>query len=56
MIYWIIGIVIYILIGIFAYKKYLSKMDDSTFNKIWLSVFWITLLPLYGIRKIQEKL
>lgn len=54
MIYWIIGIIAYILIGVFSYKKYISKMDLTKFEKIWFSVLWVTLLPLYGIRKIQE--
>lgn len=54
MIYWFIGIIAYILIAIFAYKKYISKIDTTKFEKIWFSIFWITLLPLYCIRKIQE--
>ena len=54
MIYWIIGIIVYIIIGIFGYQKLFSKMDATKFEKIWYSVFWIALVPLYGIRKIQE--
>ena len=54
MIYWFIGIIAYILIEIFSYKKYISKWDVTKFEGVWFSFFWIALLPLYGVRKIQE--
>ena len=36
------------------YKKYISKWDVTKFEGVWFSFFWIALLPLYGVRKIQE--
>lgn len=55
MLYWFIGIILYVLIAFFAYKKYFVKFDTTTFEKIWFSIFWIAVLPLYGVRKIQEQ-
>lgn len=49
-----ICIIAYILIGIFSYNEFISKKNLTKFEKFWFSVLWITLLPLYCIRKIQE--
>ena len=49
-------IIAYIILGYVAYKKYISKWDKPLWEKIWLSAFWICVLPLYGIRKIQDGL
>lgn len=49
-----ICIIAYILIGIFSYNEFISKKNITKFEKFWFSVLWITLLPLYCIRKIQE--
>ena len=49
----ILAIILYVLIGIFTYKKFIYKWDNPKFEKIWFSCLWITLLPLYIIRKLQ---
>lgn len=57
MIWWIIAAIIYIA-GIFiSYKTVISKWTkQSTFNKIWFSIFWIVLIHLYGIHILYNRL
>lgn len=54
MIGWIIAAVVW-LIGIFvAYKCVIKKWDNfSTFEKIWFSVFWPALVPLFIFHYIR---
>ena len=45
---------IYIIIAILAYVFYFKNQDISTFEKIWDSVFWIAMIPLFVIHKIHN--
>ena len=56
MMYWIIGIIIYLIIAGFTYKKFVSKWSNPKWEQIMFSIAWILLLPLYGIRKIHESI
>lgn len=54
MIYWIIVAICW-LVGIFvAYFKFIKNWDNSTFEKIWFSVLWPCLIPLYIIYWIHN--
>ena len=52
---WIAVVLVYLIIAWFAYDKFISKWNHPTWEKIMISLSWICVLPLYGIRKIQEK-
>lgn len=52
--WWIIGILVYLVIAGFTYKQFVSKWNHPQWEKIWISLSWICIIPLYGIRKIQE--
>ena len=54
--WWIIGIIIYLVITYFAYTKYISKWDKSKFEKIYFSFIWPIVLPLYGIHYVHNNL
>lgn len=54
MIWIIFGILAYIAGGIVSYKFFLNDVD-TTFEKIWFSIFWICLPPLYLIHYIHNK-
>lgn len=56
MLYWILGILIYLVIAYFTYNKIVSKWNNPKWENIMISLSWICLLPLYGIRKIQENI
>ena len=47
-------ILVYLLIAFGAYKKYIIKWNNTKFEKIMFSLIWPLILPLYGVRKIQE--
>lgn len=50
----IIGIIWFI--GIFvSYFLVMKNWDNSTFEKIWFSVVWPVLIPLYGIHYLHNK-
>lgn len=51
---WVIIILVYFAIAWFTYKKFTSTWNKSKWEQIALSFSWICILPLYGIRKIQE--
>lgn len=54
MIHWIIAAIIYV-IGIFvSYYCIIKDWNQCLFNKIWFSIFWIALIPLYGIHKLYN--
>ena len=55
MIWIILSIVIYVICGILAYKYGLNDIE-SKFEKIWFSIFWILLVPLYIIHYIHNNL
>ena len=54
MIYWILVLVLWIVGGIFSYNKYISKWNKSKFEKIWFSVLWPAIVPLYLIHYIHN--
>ena len=56
MIHWIIAAIIYV-IGIFvSYYCIIKDWNQCLFNKIWFSIFWIALIPLYGIHILYNRL
>ena len=56
MIYWIIGVLVYLVIAYFAYAKIIKNWDGhSQFEKIYFSLIWILILPLYGIHWIHNQ-
>ena len=57
MVYWIIALVIW-LIGIFvAYNNFISNWENrSKLEKIYFSVIWPLVLPLYGIHYLHNNL
>lgn len=47
---WLIGVPV-------AYLAYFKNQSDFTmFDKVWLSFFWIILIPLYVIHYLHNKL
>jgi hypothetical protein len=51
-----ICILVYLLIAFCAYEFVISKWENhSKFEKIYFSVIWILLLPLYGIHWIHNR-
>ena len=56
MIMWYIILAVW-LIGIFvAYFCVINKWEKPTWEKVWLSVFWPLLIPLYIIHVIRKAL
>lgn len=47
LIVWLIGIVV-------AYKFIISKWDNTKFEKVWFSIIWPCLIPLYIIHLIHN--
>jgi len=55
MTYLIIGIICYLAVAYFVYDKWFkNSKTHPQWEKIALSLSWICIIPLYGIRKIQE--
>ena len=51
----LIGIIAYVIIAILAYFLVFKNWDNkSNFEKIWYSIFWIAVLPLYAIHAIHK--
>jgi len=50
----LIIILVYLLASFGSYKFIISKWSHPLWEKIMLSLSWICILPLYGIRKFQE--
>ena len=50
----LIALTIYVIIAILAYLFYFKNQDISNFEKIWNSVFWIAMIPLFVIHKIHN--
>ena len=49
---WIIIAIVYIVLGILGYLFIIRKWETPTqFEKIWYSVFWIALIPLWMLHK-----
>ena len=47
-------ILVYLLIAVLTYFFYFKNDEShSTFDKIWLSLFWIVLIPLAAIHWIN---
>ena len=43
-------------LGIFpAYKFFISKWNNTKFEKVWFSCIWPLLLPLYAVHYIHMK-
>jgi len=47
-------VLIYLLIAFGAYKMYIVKFDNNTFEKVAFSLIWPLTLALYGVRKLHE--
>ena len=54
MIYWVLGIIAYLVIGYFVYEKSMSKNDLPKWQQIVLSfIGWPLLIPLWVIHKLH---
>jgi len=51
---WIIAIVAYLIIAGLTWQFIVKKWDNPAWENIMISLSWICLIPLYGIRKLQE--
>ena len=51
---WIIIAIVYVVIGIAAYFLFINKWDKSQAEKIWYSIFWLPLIPLWILHKIYN--
>lgn len=51
---WIIAIVAYLIIAGMTWQFIVKKWDNPAWENIMISLSWICLIPLYGIRKLQE--
>lgn len=47
-------VVIYLIIAFLGYNYVFKKWDNPKWENIMISLSWICVIPLYGIRKIQE--
>ena len=53
---WYIILLVIWIVGIFvSYNKYISKWDKSKVEKIYFSIIWPLVLPLYGIHYYHNK-
>lgn len=52
---WLIVFIVYVILGIIAYKLFINKWDNTAFEKVWFSCVWITLIPLYCIHYVHNK-
>lgn len=51
---WIIAIIAYLIIAGLTWQFIVKKWDNPAWENIMISLSWICLIPLYGIRKLQE--
>ena len=52
----IILIIAYLIIAAAVYYfKVKDWTGSSTFEKIWYSLFWIVMIPLYGIYRLHNR-
>ena len=49
-------ILVYLIISFLTFKKWVCKWNNTEFEKVMFSLIWPLILPLYGVRKIQEKM
>ena len=49
-------VVIYLIITFLGYNYIFKKWDNPKWENIMISLSWICIIPLYGIRKIHENL
>jgi hypothetical protein len=55
MIYWVLGIIAYLIIAALTYQFYMKKSEShETWEKIMLSLSWFALPPLWIIHKIHN--
>ena len=52
----ILGVFIYIIIACLVYRFKISKWEKPIWEKIYFSVLWVLLIPLYIIYFINNKL
>jgi len=55
MVYWIFILLAYIIVGVFTYDL-IDDYKGSKWERVWLSAFWIMLIPLYIIHWLHKKL
>lgn len=53
---WYIIIAAYVAIGLLAYLFIFDEWDKPTWEKVWYSVFWIALIPLWILHKIWNNI
>lgn len=53
--WWIIVAIIWLIGIVLSYKLFISKWDNSKFEKVWFSIVWPCLIPLYFIHWLYNK-
>ena len=56
MIIWIIAIVAYLIIAGLTWQFIVKKWDNPAWENIMISLSWIYLIPLYGIKNYKNGL
>ena len=52
-----ICVLVYLLIAFCAYNFVVSKWEEySKFEKIYFSLIWLPILPIYIVQKVHDKL
>lgn len=52
---WLIIGIIYVIGILLSYNLVISKWDNPMFEKVWFSVVWIALIPLYVVYWLHNK-
>ena len=47
-------VIVYLIIAALGYNFVFKKWDNPTWENIMISISWICVIPLWGIRKLQE--
>lgn len=47
-------VIVYLIISALGYNFVFKKWDNPTWENIMISLSWICVIPLWGIRKLQE--
>lgn len=55
MIWWIVGIIAYLICAFVAYSAYIKNWDNTEAEKQFYSFIWILMIPLYGIHYLYNK-
>jgi len=51
---WYVIAAVYVLAAVLTYVCVCRKWDNPTYEKVWFSIFWIALLPLWVIHAVYN--